>query len=175
MCSHYESTHEGHVVKPVQLAIEIAETQKSQLVEEGKEVTNLLENTITQYKELQESMKRQKDLYLRKLEAEFDLITKVIELRKQSLTDDIKSAFEEVVSKNQQIIEKLMSYKLNINELSTKLPKVDIDILNVVKQLDTAFTSLSQDPPIFSPDYDLTPSLFTPSPLVKIQSMLEKF
>lgn len=103
MWSHYENAHEGHKIKPIPIAIDLARTEKKQLVDEGLEVSNILETSISQYQQLQESMTRQKYLYLKKLDAEFDLILKLVELRKQTLTDKINKAYSTWISENSKI------------------------------------------------------------------------
>ena len=82
MCTHYESTHEGHKVKPIPLVLDLAEKERNQLLQEGQDIKNLLQNSISQYQQLQESMTRQKFLYIQKLDAEFELILKLVDLRK---------------------------------------------------------------------------------------------
>lgn len=53
-----------------------------ELTDESKDVCRMLDRSINQYQDLQESMTRQKILYLKKLEAEFDLIYRIIDMRK---------------------------------------------------------------------------------------------
>lgn len=65
MWSHYENEHEGHRVKPIPIAIDLAWAEKRQLVDEGTEIVNILSNSISQYQQLQETMTKQKFLYLK--------------------------------------------------------------------------------------------------------------
>lgn len=49
MCVHYESKHEGHSVKPIPIAIELANKELGELVAEAQDVCKMLNRSIMQF------------------------------------------------------------------------------------------------------------------------------
>ena len=175
MWAHYQHEQAGHNIKPIPVAIELAVNEKKQLLEEGKEVSSILETSISQYQQLQESMTKQKFLYLKKLDAEFDLILKLIEIRKQDITEKVTKSFDSVLSFNSRTIEGMVCSKQRISYLSKFRGFKDTDVIRTVKRLDDIFNTLTTVNFSFTDQHDLTESIFTCSPMLSINKALNVY
>ncbi|CAI2385890.1 unnamed protein product [Moneuplotes crassus] len=175
MCTHYETSHEGHTIKPIPIAIKLGVNERKKLVEEGKQVCEILQNSISQFQQLQESMTRQKLLYIKKLDVEFALIQKIIELRKQAMKEKIEESFDFVYKENKRKIDGFTSARERIKHLSNFKGFKDRDVLRISQRLDSLYNFLSSVDLSYTDDEDLTESMFTENPHNIISEVLAKF
>ena len=106
---------------------------------------------------------------------EFDLIFKLVELRKQAIRSKINEAYDSVLKNNSKITHGLNCSNQRIKHLSSFTGSKDRDVFKVVERLDEIFNTLTEFNLNFSEGSDLTESIFTNSPLTSISKALENF
>ena len=106
---------------------------------------------------------------------EFDLIFKLVELRKQAIRSKINEAYDLVLKNNNKITHGLNCSNQRIKHLSSFTGSKDRDVFKVVERLDEIFNTLTEFDLNFSEGSDLTESIFTNSPLTSISKALENF
>ena len=125
-----------HHVKPVPVAIQIAEKEWKDLSRESREVLRILSKSVEQYSTLQDTMSKQKDLYQKKIDAEFDILIKMIEARKLELRKKVCTVFDTVLDENKNLINGLSSAQDRLQFLVDAQIEWNTDEIKIVHWFD---------------------------------------
>ena len=82
--------HKGHLVKSLQNVLEKCLMDKNKLKLEIEEAFKKVDAAIQYFTGIEEIFLRQKNLFLQKLQADFDVIRKLIERKEMELRDKIE-------------------------------------------------------------------------------------
>ena len=91
--------HKGHYVKALNQVLSQAESEKHKLKDGIMEQTKKIEAAVSYFAGLEEIFSGQRDLFLKKLNADFDVMQKMIERKRSELIDKVSRSYDGHVRK----------------------------------------------------------------------------
>ena len=169
--------HQTHYVKPLSAVLEQAEREKEKLRQDIEEQVTKVETAIAYFSGIEEMFVGQKQLFLKKLAADFDVIYKLVERKHAELKDKIASVYDSNLKEAYEYVEGLEALKDTIRLLDKNEIRVDLDQLNVNKAIMYRLKEIENelDFELQSQDMDLTESRFIFEPFYKIEKSLIQF
>ncbi|CDW75950.1 b-box zinc finger family protein [Stylonychia lemnae] len=156
---------------------EQAEKEKETLKQEIQVEIEKVETAIQYFSGIEEIFVNQKQLYLKKLSADFEVIYKLVERKHAELRDKISTTYDQNLKEAYQYVEGLEALKDTIIQLEKMDIKVDIDQVNLNKAIMYRLREIETelDFEVQSQDMDLIESRFIQEPFQKIERSLINF
>lgn len=107
--------HQTHYVKPLSSVLEQAQKEKDNLIQEIKDEIEKVDTAIEYFSSIEEIFISQKALYLRKLQADFEVIYKLVERKHAELKDKVQTVYDQNLKDAYQYVEGLEAIKETIN------------------------------------------------------------
>ena len=134
--------HEGHHMKPLDYVLQQAEETKQKLQVQIEEKTKKIEAAINYFAGLKEIFSEQRDLFLKKLNADFDVIQKMLDRKRSELQDKIRAAYDGHVIKTMNFTEGLSSLSNVLAQISRSTIHIDLDQVLLNKTLSSRLNDI---------------------------------
>ena len=122
-----KSLHEGHYVKSIKQVLQQANKDKARLKNELKDQETKITTAITYFSGLEEMFTEQRDLLMKKLNADFEVILKMVEKRRAEMTHQIKNTYNGMLEQAVSLKEGLQALYETITKIKNAEIRVDID------------------------------------------------
>ena len=96
---HLKSAHDGHFVKSIKEVLRQAQIDKAKLRNEITEQENKIAAAMNYFSGLQEIFVEQRDLFIKKVNADFEVLTKMIERKRTEMHMKIRETYDLQISK----------------------------------------------------------------------------
>ena len=96
---------------------------KQEIGEQGKKI----QAAVSYFQGLQEMFVEQRDLFLKKVNADFEVLLKLLERKRSELTDKIHNAYDLHITKTHNFMEGLSALNETIEQIKLAEIKVDLD------------------------------------------------
>ena len=126
---------------------------------------------------LQDIFTEQRDLFLKKLNADFEVMQKMIERKRSELQDKICTAYDGHVQKTQNFSEGLGSLQTILSQINRADIKVDLDQINLNKAIKLRLKEIENelDFQVQGNELDLINSRFVNDPFPQLERCLASF
>jgi uncharacterized protein involved in tolerance to divalent cations len=95
--------HEGHYIKPLAQVVSQARDEYEQLIRDLKLRTEKIEAAVSYFGGLEEMFVWQKDIFVKKLNADFDVLIQTIEKKRKELYSKIQLTYDGHIDKAQNL------------------------------------------------------------------------
>ena len=169
--------HKGHYVKAMSQVINQAEVERHKLKDSIMEQTKKIEAACSYFSGLEEIFSGQRDLFLKKLNADFDVMQKMIEVKRSELHDKVSRSYDGHVRKTLNYKEGLSCLQGVLEQISNTEIRVDLDQINLNKATALRLREIENelDFEVQSNELDLINSRFINDPFRNLERCLNRF
>eukprot|EP00347_Sterkiella_histriomuscorum_P011410 403372566 len=172
VCANYEN-HKGHFVKMITQIVEEQERLKQELQVKITKMIQEVEKNIGFFKTAKEAILKQKNLYIEKLRADFEVMFKMLEKKYSEMFQKIEKAFQNSLKESVFVQAGFNSFSQRLNYLQSVNPQRDLDTL-LINQLSDDILNLEIDLKFFN-DFDISESVFLNEPQGRLDVILNDY
>ena len=169
--------HKGHYVKALNQVLTQAESEKHKLKDGIMEQTKKIEAAVSYFAGLEEIFSGQRDLFLKKLNADFDVMQKMIERKRSELIDKVSRSYDGHVRKTLNYKEGLECLQEVLTKIDKTEIRVDLDQINLNKATALRLREIENelDFEVQGNELDLINSRFINDPFKALEKCLDRF
>ena len=169
--------HKNHYVKSISQVLAQAESEKHRLKDSIVEQSKKIEAAVSYFAGLEEIFRGQRDLFLKKLNADFDVMQKMIERKRSELHDKVCRSYDGHVRKTLNYKEGLECLQGVLGQIESAEIRVDLDQINLNKATALRLREVENelDFEVQGNELDLINSRFINDPFQSLEKCLSRF
>ena len=168
--------HKGHYLRSLDEVLKKCLSEKQKLKKDVKEQFSKIDAALEFFEGIEELNLKQKNLYLQKLAADFEVIRKLVERKHIELKDKIETVYDENLRLAYRYIDGLTSYKGVVTKVQDvgNSNRLDVDQLEVNRVIDRQLKEIQTefDFDLQTAELDLIESRFIHEPFQKVEKAL---